>query len=124
MPYNHLICLSLLRSPPALSRASETGEILSVQKLVHKLHQLPRAGLALALNLPSVFPLVSLRFGHAAAFELQTAAVYTPTKPSSVYVLTTLLDQAKEHGASVELIHLFSTLAHSRVTQESFAVLE
>lgn len=80
-------------------------------KLVHSLHQLPRAGLAPALNLLSVSPPVSLRFEHAEAFELQTATIYIPTKLSSVYVLTALLDQAKEHGVSVELIHLFFSVS-------------
>lgn len=98
--------------------------MLSVPKPVHNLHQLPWAGLAPALNPPLVFPPVSLRFEHVAAFELQTATIYIPTKLSSVYVLTALLDRAKEHGVSAELIHLFSSLAHSRVIQESFAVLE
>lgn len=78
--------------------------------------------LALALNL--LFTPVSLRFEHAAAFELQTATIYTPTKLSSVCVLTTLPDQAKEHGVPLELIHSFFSCIHSQVIQESFAVLK
>lgn len=104
------------------SWASEAGEIPSVLKLGHNLHQLPWAGLGLTLSLPSVLPPVLLHFEHAAASELQTAPIYTPTKLSSVYVLTALSDQAKERGVSVELIHLVSSLVHSPVIQESFTV--
>ena len=76
-------------------------------KPVHSLRQLPWAGLAPVLNLLLVFPPVSLHFEQMAAFELRTAAIYIPTKLSSVYMLTALPDQAEEHGISVELIHLF-----------------
>ena len=91
---------------------------------VRHLRQVPRAGLVPALNLPWVFPLLSLRLEHAAAFELQTTAAYSPRKLSSVYALLALPDQAKQHGGSAELTLLFSSLARSRVIQTSFAVLE
>lgn len=105
---SHLHLTAVVTSSLSLaSCVSEAGEIPSMPKPVHNLHQLPRAGLVLALNLPSVVPPVLMHFEDAAVFELQTASIYTPTKVSSVYVLTALLDQAKEHGGSVELIHFF-----------------
>lgn len=60
--------------PPALSQASEAGGIPAVLEPVHDLHQLPRAGLAPALNLPSDFPPFSLHFEYTAVLELKKNA--------------------------------------------------
>ena len=122
---SHLCLTVVVTSSLSLaSWGSEAGEIPSVLKLVHSLRQFPWAGLAPALNLLLVFPPVSPCFERAAAFELQTATIYTQNPLSSMYALTALPDQAKEHGVLVELIHLFSSVTHSQVIQESFAVLE
>jgi len=46
-----------------------------VPQPVRHLRQVLRAGLVPALNLPWVFPLLSLRLEHVAAFELQTTCL-------------------------------------------------